>query len=223
MFKNTYKNISYSQCGEDLIMDFLFRILKIKNPKYIDIGAHHPFYLSNTALFYEKGSQGICIEPDPILFKELKKQRENDICLNIGIGLHDEEEVDFYIMSTPTLNTFSKIHAENYVSQGNQKIVDVKKITLYNINTIIKMYCETTPNLISLDIEGLDFEVLQSFDFLQYRPEVFCIETLTYTEDNNEKKLINIIDYMISQGYKVYSDTYINTIFVDEVVWKNRQ
>ena len=221
--RDVYKKTSYAQCGEDLIIDFLFEILNIQNPTYIDVGAHHPFYLSNTAIFYEKGSHGICIEPDPTLFKEIKKYRKNDICLNIGIGFkNDVEEVDFYIMSSPTLNTFSKEAAENYISYGNQKIVETKKIPLYNINTIIQKYCKTVPNFISLDVEGLDLDILHSFDFLQYRPEVFCIETLTYTEDNNEVKITEIIDYMIAQGYKIYSDTYINTIFVDETVWSNR-
>jgi hypothetical protein len=44
------KNIhfSFSQSGEDLIVKFIFDILKIKKPTYIDIGAHHSSYLSNT-------------------------------------------------------------------------------------------------------------------------------------------------------------------------------
>ena len=48
---NQFLKKSYSQCGEDLIVKFIFDILNIKNPSYIDIGAHHPNYISNTALF----------------------------------------------------------------------------------------------------------------------------------------------------------------------------
>lgn len=59
-----FKKISYSQCGEDLIVSFIFNRLGILNPNYIDIGAHHPYKLSNTAFFYESGSRGINIEPD---------------------------------------------------------------------------------------------------------------------------------------------------------------
>jgi hypothetical protein len=64
---NSDRKVSYSQSGEDVIVDFIFQILKIQKPSYLDVGAHHPSYLSNTYLFYQKGCQGVCIEPDPVL------------------------------------------------------------------------------------------------------------------------------------------------------------
>ena len=104
--KVQYKK-SFSQSGEDLIVKYIFDILNIYKPSYLDIGAHHPTYLSNSALLYLNGSKGINIEPDPLLFKKFLKGRKNDINLNIGIS--DKEEVlDFYILNNPTLNTFSK-------------------------------------------------------------------------------------------------------------------
>ena len=218
---------SYSQCGEDLIVNFVFNAIKIKNPTYVDIGAHHPTYLSNTYLFYQKGCHGICIEPDPYLFKKIKAQRPRDICLNIGAGINQEKSADFYIMTTRTLNTFSKQEAERYQTYGTDKIEKIIKMPLQNINDILNRYCNSNcssskPNFISLDIEGLDFEIIQTFDFSKYKPEVFCIETLTYTETKSEQKITKIIDFMKSQNYFVYADTYINTIFVHIDSWKNR-
>lgn len=74
----------------------------------------------------------------------------------------------------------------------------------------------------SLDTEGYVFKILKSLDFKNFRPEVFCVETLTYTENKTEKKETEIIDFMIEKGYFVYADTYINTIFVDKNKWINR-
>ena len=76
---------SYSQCGEDLIIAFLFRSLGIERPGYIDIGAHHPTYLSNTRLLYARGSRGINIEANPALIRRFRTQRPGDVNLNIGI------------------------------------------------------------------------------------------------------------------------------------------
>ncbi|MGE4511448.1 MAG: FkbM family methyltransferase [Sulfurimonadaceae bacterium] len=223
MFKKyRYQQQSYSQCGEDLIINFIFNALGIKSPSYVDIGAHHPYYLSNTAFFYEKGCTGICIEPDPNLYEKIKKYRKKDLCLNVGIGIDSEDEADFYIMSSPTLNTFSEEEAIRCTSYGNQKIVKKIKIPLIAINQIIDMHTKTVPNLISLDIEGFDYLVLKSFDFSKYRPEVFCIETLSYTEDNSEVKLNSIIELMLEKDYLLYADTYINTIFVDKDKWNSR-
>lgn len=55
--KYKYSQKSYSQCGEDIIINFLLRRLGLDSSSifYIDIGAHHPYYLSNTAFFMKKG------------------------------------------------------------------------------------------------------------------------------------------------------------------------
>ena len=90
------------------------------------------------------------------------------------------------------------------------------------INVVLAENFDRCPNFISLDVEGYDFEILNTFDFSTYRPEVFCLETITYTEDNTEQKETEILEFMDSHGYMVYGDTYINTIFVDCMRWKTR-
>ncbi|MES2592731.1 MAG: FkbM family methyltransferase [Bacteroidota bacterium] len=214
--------LSYSQCGEDLIIDFIFEQFKLPKISYLDIGAHHPTYINNTALFYKKGSVGVCIEPDPFLFKRIKKVRDRDVCLNVGIGVGKEREADFYIMSIPTLNTFSKEEAERYASYGDKRIARVIKMPIVPVNEIIQKHFNSSPDFISLDVEGLDFSILQSFDFERYRPKVWCIETLTYSENKTEEKIKETIDFMLSKNYFVYADTFINTIFVDNEAWTKR-
>ena len=126
-------------------------------------------------------------------------------------------------MSSRTLNTLDRAQAEELVSGRREKIEAIRSVRLSGINVILKeQFGSTKPNFVSLDIEGLDFEILSAWDFEAVRPEVFCVETLTYTEDNTERKLVEIIDLMKSKGYQVYADTFINTIFVCEVSWQNR-
>jgi FkbM family methyltransferase len=213
---------SYSQCGEDLILNFIFMLLKMDEVRYLDIGAHHPTWLSNSYLLYKRGSSGVLVEPDPILCSVIRQHRPNDICLNIGVGVGEGDEADFYVMTTKTLNTFSKEEALRYQDYGREKIEEIIRIPLVSVNGIIQKYFDTCPNFVSLDVEGLDMQILQDFNFERFRPEVFCIETLTYTENNTETKLSNLIDFMKAQDYFVYADTYINTIFVDNAVWKKR-
>ncbi|MES2680309.1 MAG: FkbM family methyltransferase [Bacteroidota bacterium] len=221
--KEFYKKISYSQCGEDLIIDFIFGTLKIAKPTYLDIGAHHPYYLSNSAFFYQKECMGVSVEPDPSLYAVIKKERPRELNLNVGVGLVSGESADFYIMNIPTLNTFSKSEAERYAAYPGKEIKEIVKLPLLTVNEIIqKNFDNKTPNFVSLDVEGMDLEIIKSFDFSKFRPQVFCIETLTYTEDNSEQKLTEIIDYMLRQGYFLYADTYINSVFVEEKIWKTR-
>lgn len=213
--------ISYSQCGEDMILQHLFRVLGMDEISYLDLGAHHPTYLSNTYLFYKSGGRGVCVEPDPGLIPAFLEQRPHDIHLNCGVGTA-AAMADFYLMSTPTLNTFSKVEAERYQSYGKQRIQQVVQLELKPVNDIIEHYFPNCPNLVSLDVEGMDFAIMQSFDFARYRPAVFCLETLSYTEDHTAHKLTELIELMHSNGYLTYADTYINTIFVDKRTWENR-
>jgi FkbM family methyltransferase len=223
LYRNRADNnkISYSQCGEDLILQYLMTVLGIDRVSYLDVGAHHPTYLSNTYLFYEQGGHGVCVEPDPSLFSEFTHKRPRDTNLNCGVGI-SSGVADFFVMSTSTLNTFSKEEAERYQSYRNQRIVKTIRLEVRTMSDIMDNNFEKCPNLISLDVEGLDYLILQNFDFKKYRPEVFCVETLTYTEDKSERKLIEILELMHSNGYLTYADTYINTIFVDRIAWEKR-
>jgi FkbM family methyltransferase len=214
--------VSYAQCGEDLIVDFIFRSLKKPTPTYLDIGANHPTQINNTYRFYLKGSQGVCIEPDPFLSENIRRKRKRDVVLNIGIAADENANANFYIMTARTLSTFSEAEAQRYVSYGNQKIEQVIQIPCQTVNAVMRQHFPNSVDYVSIDVEGKDLEILQSFDFATYRPAVFCLETLSYTEDKSERKLTEIIDFMLAQDYVVYADTYINSIFVDRKTWETR-
>lgn len=209
---------SYSQSGEDLIVRYVFDILKIPSPTYLDIGAHHPIYLSNTYIFYKGGSKGVNIEPDPQLFSNINKIRQRDTNLNIGIA--DKKDVlDFYVMTTPTLNTFSLEEAKKAESKKIKidKVIQVQVIPVDDI--LNKHFAYAAPDFLSLDVEGLDLKILQAFNFKKFRPKVICVETITYSDKRNGQKIKEIELLLIEQGYFAYAGTHINTIFVDKAIW----
>jgi FkbM family methyltransferase len=218
--KNDYVRTSYSQCGEDLIIDFLFEQLQVAKPSYIDIGAHHPNYINNTYLFYLRGCRGISIEPDPSLIAQFNALRKDDINLNIGVG-NSSGEADFYIMNEPTLNTFVKEEAERMQAENSPyKIAEVKKIKISPLAEVIKKYAGGKyPDLLSIDVEGLDEVILKSIDYTSEVPKVMCVETLTFTSEGRGEKKKDLIEFVKSKGYMVYADTYINTIFVKEDIY----
>lgn len=215
-----FHHISFSQSGEDLIVKYIFDHLGIYQPSYIDVGAHHPYYLSNTALFYQNGSRGINIEPDITLYKEFLNYRKEDINLNIGVGSHDEE-IDFYIISSPTLNTFSKEEAEKYSNEGAYSIKSVEKVRVRTLPDILKDFSNVGfPQFLSIDAEGVDEIIIKAIDYKTNFPIVICIETISFSTNGNGIKNIEIINYLNEQGYLTYADTNINTIFVRKDYWK---
>lgn len=209
---------SYSQCGEDLLINYIFMLRSVSNPSYLDIGANDPFFLSNTALFYSKGSKGINIEANPTLYRKFEKLRTRDINLNIGIS-DKEEELDFYIMEDDTLSTFSKIESEHMQTQGNV-LREVKKVKLTTVAHIIDQHCEGIfPDFLSIDVEGMDFEILQSINFDHSRPKVICVEAANYSPIGAGARRNELIDFLVSKGYYEYANTNLNAIMVDRKFW----
>ncbi len=215
---------TYSQTGEDRILLNLFKTLGIAYPSYIDVGANHPTILNNTYLFYLNGSKGINIEPDPELIKPFGVTRPDDINLNIGIGTDNESSIDFYIMSNRVLNTFSKHEAERVAAYGTYTIESTIKVEVVQLQKIIGTYFPDNngPDFISIDVEGFDFQILETLDLAKYPETVFCVETINYSEDNTEIKNADILNYFAENGFMIYADTYINTIFINRNYWLNR-
>jgi FkbM family methyltransferase len=208
---------SFAQQGEDLIVETICKYLKIDEPTYIDIGAAEPVRNNNTFLFYQKGARGVLVEPNPSLVPKLRSTRPGDTVLGIGIGITDQEEADYYMIGGPggfALNTFSREMAESYATKtGNYHYIEkVIKVPLVNINKVLAEHFDGAPDFFSIDVEGLDFDILKTLDFRRYRPQVFCVETLIYGSLQVEKA---IVEFMQSKDYVPRGDTFVNTIFVD--------
>jgi FkbM family methyltransferase len=214
-----YSQLAYAQSGEDLILAHLFYKAGIQKPNYLDIGANHPSYISNTYYFYLRGSHGVCIEPNPSLCKQIKKIRPRDVVLNAGVGIDSLKEADFYLFPPEAdgLSTFSKSEAEYWGKVGMKNVGKIKykeviKIPLMNINEIIEKNFDERPDFLSMDVEGLDLAILKSLDYSKFSPKVICVETLLYDENQLESKNMEIIKFLEAKGYSVYADTHVNTI-----------
>jgi len=222
MKKNYHK--SYSQCGEDMILSFIFyKALKIKKPTYLDIGAYDSYEDSNTAVFYENGSTGVNVEPNTGRYKKIATSRKRDINLNLGVSTK-EGVADFHTLSSEKMSTLIKPKAEKLLTSHKIDIKSTKKIQVTTVNKIIEKYCKGIfPDLFSLDAEGMDLAILRSINWKKYSPLVICTETASYSTNGNEKKDIKLISFLESKGYMVYADTRINTIFIKKDKYINHK
>lgn len=224
LFKRIYNKltgipytISYSQTGEDIIVDFLVGAKKIKDFTYLDIGANDPVKINNTYKFYEAGYRGVCIEPDPAVYAKLSKKRPRDTCLNIGLAGKAAGNAEFFIMNQAGLNTFSKEEATALEKNNQGKIMKVIQVPLRTVEEVIdEHFGGKSPVFVNIDVEGLDEEILRHFPFHKYRPAIFCVETVNYTDDASSEKRLEIFNVMTANGYKPFADTYLNTIFIED-------
>ncbi len=206
---------TFSQAGEDAVIAFICSYLKQSQPSYIDIGTSDPIKWNNTYYFYLQGCRGILVEPNIDVISTIKKARPDDTVLNIGIGPVNTT-ADYYRLTEPGWNTFDKDEAEQAIqnSGGKESIREVVKMPLVNINDVLAQhFAGKTPDLFSIDVEGLDLEILKSLDWTRHRPKVLCVETLS-VGTNQERPEIGT--FLAEKGYCVRGSTFVNSIFVDK-------
>lgn len=176
---------SYSMLKEDLVIDKLLD--HKKKGFYVDIGANDPVRFNNTKRFYDKGWQGINIEPNKIKFLKLKKQRPKDINLNFGIA-SKEKRLNFFHIDVDMLSTFSRKDAVKHEKEGF-KILACEKVSVKRLDYIFSHYAKGKKiDFISIDTEGYDLEVLKSNNWNKYRSQLICIEFGPQDTRNNAKK-----------------------------------
>jgi len=209
-----FGHVTYSQHGEDMILANIFHMLGNKQPSYLDIGAHHPFNISNTAFFYERGSCGVNIEANPNLVSAFTQFRPRDKNVNVGVST-SAGTLDFYFIDDFSgRNTFDRESAYAFVEAYPQfKISKVVNIPVITINEAVDKYCDGVfPDILTLDIEGLDLPVLKSADFSKNKPAVICVETVSAANSDNMADTREVLN---SKGYDLYTKTIGNGIFVN--------
>jgi FkbM family methyltransferase len=211
---------SYSQAGEDILVSHLFVELGLRRPSYLDIGAHHPTWLSNTFFFYRRRSRGVLVDPDPSVARRLKLRRPRDTFVNAAVAGEDGERTMYMFrggtFALAHMNTLSPESADEFRREG-WKPVGTMTVPVLSPTTLMERHCAgKAPDLVSLDIEGVDLEVLRAWDFGRFRPRALIVETLTFSDDGSRSiKRPEISAVMEEAGYVVYGDTHLNTVFVD--------
>jgi FkbM family methyltransferase len=208
-----YSQHGFAQEGEDLILEAIFDG-KTPTGFYVDVGCYHPLLLSNTYRFYKKGWRGINIDATPGVKEQFDKHRPRDINLHQPIA-NGRHSLSFYMFNEPALNGFSK-----ELSEEREKAPDAYHIT----KTI---HLETMPlaevldrhlppnqviDFLSIDVEGLDLDVLRSNNWEKYQPRVVlseAIDCLSLAEMMQSESFA----FMTEKGYRMVARTPRTSFF----------
>lgn len=169
-------NIAHGQEGEDLAL--LRQIGHRSSGFYVDVGAHHPSRFSNTLAFSNLGWRGINIEANPDAAEAFKRQRPCDINLNLGIGAA-RGRLKFHRFIEPALNTFSPEVAASR-EKGGFSLKDTVEIEICPLSEVLDQHLPKGCRIdfLTVDVEGMDLEVLASNDWDKYRPGFVIAEIL---------------------------------------------
>lgn len=207
---DSYHRLSYSQEGEDMILARIFEGKSIGF--YVDVGAHHPQRFSNTYYFYLQGWSGINIDAMPDSMNIFKKTRPRDINLEIPIS-DSEQSLTYYAFNEPALNSFSKELSTARDGLNQYKIIFQKEMQTMTLAKVLARHLSPGQviDFLTIDVEGLDYQVLASNDWKKYRPKIVLVEDFSPTIEQLQESKVST--FMLKNNYQLYCKTAHTLIF----------
>lgn len=184
----------YSQYGEDKVVSEYIKNKYIGN--ILDIGANDGKILSNSLHFIENGWGATLIEAAPIPYQksiELHKNNNMVQCLNVCLSDVNEKFTFYHNITHLNKNDsdlLSTISKESYLGSSNSgNGFDSFEIDCYLFDNIKEKLLHKKYEIISIDIEGYDFQILSQIDLNEFDCQILIIE---YNNDHEIKnKILN--------------------------------
>lgn len=180
----------YSQSEEEQV---ILEYFGDRKGTVLEIGAYHPEIFSNSRALILKGWKAVLVEASPACFKTIQDF--------YTIDGRDVEVVNIAISDYDGILKF--YDSAGAVATGNQEHYDKWK----NIQKDFKetyVQCVSWDNFylkhpgpyefISIDTEGMDYEILKQINLEETKTELLCIE---YTYNTKE-----INDYVYKNGFR---------------------
>ena len=168
---------SFSQFGEDLSVCRLANELDLERSVYVDAGAYHPIFGSNTLLLHKKGWRGINIDLAAERVAEFNRYRPKDH--NVVACLSDRvASVEIAHYEIPSTDRVLDPQKPKELSIVGQKPIRYSS----TITTTLTAVVEESPfrldevQYLNVDCEGSDLAVIRGLDLDRCRPAILSIE-----------------------------------------------
>jgi FkbM family methyltransferase len=196
----------------------LERYLDYKDGYYVELGANDGVNQSNTLYFeHFQNWSGLLIEPCPENFVELIRNRnsrnffKNVACVGPS---HENSKVKLISsnLMTSTLGVASDVsdpkeHANTGTRFTGLKTHEFEAYALTLNEVLIEGGSPKVIDLLSLDVEGIELEILKGVDHSRFRFRYICVESRQF-------ELIN--EYLSRHSY-----TFVESLSTHDFLFKN--
>ena len=200
--------LSYAQNLEDYHLSLAFA--GQTTGTYIDIGAGHPIADNVSFWFYERGWQGIVVEPQAELAALYQRLRPRDLAIQALVGRHCGE-IDFYAVERlHGLSTTLESVAQKARAFGAD--YQTVRMPVTTLATLCETHDVGSIDFLKIDVEGAEGNVLLGGDWKHFRPKVIVIEAIT--PGSLEPAWHDWEPFLIAQGYRLALFDTLNRFYV---------
>lgn len=168
---------------------------------FVEVGTGDGHLISNTYLLEkEYGWRGIVVEPNPVFLPALEKNRECMIATECILDVSGKP-VTFECAIDPEYSRIvsTDLHLRPADTRHTDRRMDEDKqlsLTTLSLNDLLSRHgLPEKIDFISIDVEGAEYHILSTFDFLRWHVGCFCIE------HNWTASRLNIFELMTAHGY----------------------
>jgi len=204
------KPLSYAQNLEDY---HLWQALGADGPGvYIDIGGGHPVADNVSLWFYERGWQGVVVEPQAPLARLYPHVRPRDV-IHEGLIGRTTGEADLYVFDRlHGLSTTVAANAEGSRVHGDD--FSTRRVPMLTLADLAERYGLMRIDFLKVDVEGAEAEVLASNDWRRFRPKVVVVEAIDPA--TNMPSHAGWEPILLAAGYRFRLDDTLNRFYVAE-------
>ena len=207
-------SFSFAQGSEDMIIPYIAKYhFGLEGPgKYVDVGCNAPVKYSNTFLLYQVGWRGLNIDANAKLIEECRRVRRQDTCVRAAVS-DAEREVTFHKGKDDAVSTIDETRLVEWKKHFEFSEEDQETLTTQTLTSILDQHWPAGDpiDVLSIDVEGHDFQALKSIDFDRYRPKMIVIEMHEFAGIEESE----IYRYLAQNGYALKYFAVLNAYFVD--------
>src|SRR5690606_16387194 len=115
-------------------------------------------------------------------------------------------KLKFYCFNEPALNGFSKEISEKRNQSGNYKIIKTIDIETFPLSEILDKHLPPNQKIdfLTIDVEGLDLQVLRSNNWKKYKPDFILVEDQIDFENLSNSE---VYSFLLEQNYELTAKT----------------
>lgn len=181
----------------------------------VEVGAVDGIDMSNTLFFEKRGWKCLCVEAQPHFAKALIQNRENGVHCAITSNA-DIDWIPFYsvLMNGVKTNALSGLALDQrlidqHIGYGYDIQVEEILVPAKTLALCIQQNFDIDIDFISIDVEGTELDVLQSFNVNNYNTKLLVIE-------NNFQDYV-ITEYLSQRGWRQDQRVGVNDFYVRNI------